>query len=621
MEPAADEDLPPLPWGNLKPYVTAVLLRCTNEDPEVSLGQLIRKIRQPSRASTTRSECIVAASDLVRAEEARLGDIGTLDSLDLDHIFGFIRRKQSPPGWLDGHIDIEDIQHELTLVLRCGDLVAVTTDVNTKERLQTWLDKAPLPQLQRIDSRTLEAAFLTGDAKNLWTRQVQRSSSLRPDAKATSGSNLGDTLDPVEDSAYAMSSARCEMPESEAPAFLKGTVGVTVGHSQLWFKAAPDLITYILTIAEILQYVDSSLQNELDTPDQFDRLAKRVTDIKTVSNAVELTVIGVESLVSAASPELQEAADKLQRAVLEVKEGTNTSRLFLDVGLDGTTGGTLAVNLKPVNNRFDLVVGFDPRCNNPLPAVSEVREALETCRDLVTIYYGSGHKYSDGQLWVQNFSNASFSGWDWRDFGTYDIKHEKPIGKKASQDIHNTIAVSGDKSLFAWVVANYSTGYLICDDGSGEAADFFHLDTDDLLSVIHVKAASSNAPRRRVRPTDYEVVTSQATKNLVYMDRALLAARLKSPRVARPACWTNGAITTDRSEFLKRLEASGGTARTEIVVVQPHMTARAYKRLRALDPASRTEDLLRLYLLDMMLNVARASVVKYGADLKVIGSI
>ncbi|WP_027932171.1 hypothetical protein [Amycolatopsis thermoflava] len=310
----------------------------------------------------------------------------------------------------------------------------------------------------------------------------------------------------------------------------------------------------------------------------------------------------------------------LQEAVLKVKEGSQKDRFLLDVGLDGTIGGTLAVKLRPVSGGFALDVGFDPRAGEPLPSARRVREALEQ-GNLIEIYYESGHKYSGGKLWQQNFTPAPFPDWDWADFSNIAIEREKPAGKKASQDIHDAIARNGDNSLFAWVAQTYTNGWLICDDGSGEAADFFHLSDDDVLSIIHVKASSSAAPGRRVSVGDYEVVVSQAEKNLVYTDREQLAKRLAKTTLQRPACWAQGERVDTRDEFLDMLAASRATGRTEIVIVQPHLTEPTYRRLaREENGPSEKLDQLRLRLLEMLLHVTRASCIRYGLELKVIGS-
>jgi len=40
---------------------------------------------------------------------------------------------------------------------------------------------------------------------------------------------------------------------------------------------------------------------------------------------------------------------------------------------------------------------------------------------------------------------------------------------------------------FAWVVEKVGPGWLTCDDGSGEVADFVHIAPDETLTLLHVK--------------------------------------------------------------------------------------------------------------------------------------
>jgi hypothetical protein len=94
--------------------------------------------------------------------------------------------------------------------------------------------------------------------------------------------------------------------------------------------------------------------------------------------------------------------------------------------------------------------------------------------------------------------------------------------------------------LFAWVVNRFADGWLTCDDGSGEVADFVHVSIDGVLTLVHVKGAKSNSKKRGIAVNAYEVVAAQAAKNLRYVQGPQLLDRLKNPGVSRPACWTEG---------------------------------------------------------------------------------
>lgn len=612
----------PVPWSVVKPYLSLIVLECLDEDPSISFGVLRRQLEKPGRRVPGKHSEVVARSELTREAGDSVDGAGSLEFLEIDQLFGLVRRKSSPPGWASDSAELIEVTYDLVLAVRRERLVAVRADGNAADRLQKWLNQPGQKQLCRISSKVLEATFMVGAAKGLWLTQVQRPSRLRPTSKATVGVDLGEGLDPLEDSNYAMGSARCEMPEDPEIVFLKGAVGVTVRHSQLWFKDSPDCRTYFLTVSEVLQLVSAMRKTEVVGTDQFRYLAQEVKDLGRVSGAFEISPVDPDSFPtgSAGGEERREAATLLQDAVLKVKAGSRKDRFLLDVGLAGTIGGTLAVNLRPISDGFTLDIGFDRGSGDPLQPARAVRDALEQ-GDLVDIYYESGHKYSGGKLWRQNFAPMPFPGWDWANFDGIDIEREKPADQTAPQDIHDAIGRGDDNSLFAWVAQTYNGGWLICDDGSGEAADFVHLSNEDVLSVIHVKGASSSLSTRTVSVSNYEVVASQASKNLLYVDRERLMARLEKTTLQRPASWTQGERADSRAEFLEMLGASKASGATEIVIVQPHLTEPVYQRLAREENGSIEKlDQLRLRLLEKLLHVTRASCVRYGLELRVISS-
>ncbi|OLT11348.1 hypothetical protein BJF78_27080 [Pseudonocardia sp. CNS-139] len=183
--------------------------------------------------------------------------------------------------------------------------------------------------------------------------------------------------------------------------------------------------------------------------------------------------------------------------------------------------------------------------------------------------------------------------------------------------MHRKAGGPDDVSLFGWVVRHYPHGWLTCDDGSGEVADFVHLAPDGMLRLIHVKSARKNSRTREVAASMYEVVVGQAVKNLALLDDLdRLAARLDRPGAARFATWHDGTRQPDRAGFLAALRARTRELETEVVIVQPHVRKPAYDAVRT---GGVRDDLLRLYLLESLLNGASSSVVARGATLKVLG--
>ena len=178
-----------------------------------------------------------------------------------------------------------------------------------------------------------------------------------------------------------------------------------------------------------------------------------------------------------------------------------------------------------------------------------------------------------------------------------------------------------DRPIFAWVVAHYTDGWLTCDDGSGEIADFVHLDPAGAVSLIHVKGASSRSAGRLVAVSPHEIVTSQAAKNMVYRDKRLLLRHLSASRVDRPASWSAGQRVADRTDLLDMLQCTDASDPLPVIVVQPHVSKQVRERALATAAAGGSDDLFRLHRLEALLNVCNGAVSALGAEFAVISSL
>jgi hypothetical protein len=213
----------------------------------------------------------------------------------------------------------------------------------------------------------------------------------------------------------------------------------------------------------------------------------------------------------------------------------------------------------------------------------------------------------------------------------YNVCAEKPLeGKKF---IIKNIGNSDDDSLFGFVAKYWPsltnrgrpTGWLVCDDGSMESADFIHFDDASIppqLSLIHVKG-SGKAGRRGLSVSDYEVVVSQAIKNLRYLDRSHVSRKLDSNKAKQigSAVWRDGKRLKNRTEVLSVLDRAGSNMSKTVCVFQPNARRseiEAIRRRMAAGDLNRAE-VRRLQQLDTLLLAARAECLGLGASFIVIG--
>ncbi len=610
--------IPAVNVDQIRPYASAVLLEYTGDDANSAVSGIIRQLKALKTRERTGRQVTVVASGLSLPDPAAT----TADALQEREIEtdGFICEVRQPPNWASPDTPFTEITFDLAVVLRRHRLVAVHADHGLIGAIQTWLDKRPPPAFRRIPPGALNAALLKGEAKGLWLRGTHARRTTKPDTKNISGRRLQDALNPLEDSSFAMGSARAELPDEEDFGTLSGTVGITPRKSLVWISATDGFGHFGAMIRDLAKLVESTLNAGESVESPYPWLSTEARDLTGVAGAYELTTLDPDDLPR--TPEWAEetlaAAEILQRASFDITGHGTDANFTAEVGLDGAMRGAIACTVESSSGAARLTFGLDPAkpATDP-PSVRLVLDSL-SYSDLITIYYESGHAISAGTIYSTTIRPAPFSRWQWHDFTGYNITQEKPPFAK-TQDIHDHIAENGDVSLFSWVVARLGTdGWLTCDDGTGEIADFVRYEGDGTVSFIHVKAASSANPNRPVNVTSFEIVTSQATKNLPYLNLATLTHKLASPGTPSPACWYNGTRIPDRTEMIDYLNERPAHAPWRVILVQPQMTKRRHEQVAAV---AQSIEKTRLQLLETMLNSARGTVTGLGAELEVIGSL
>jgi hypothetical protein len=262
-------------------------------------------------------------------------------------------------------------------------------------------------------------------------------------------------------------------------------------------------------------------------------------------------------------------------------------------------------------------------------AIRNICESTE----FLTVYYDTGHTFSRGLFYETKFRDARFLDWRWAPLKKkFDVGAEKPL--KGKKFIIKDIGNPKDRSLFGFVAKHWPNalamgsprGWLVCDDGSMESADFVHFDdkaSPPSLTLIHVKGSGSSAGNRGLSVSDYEVVVGQAVKNVRYLDRSHISDKLslnKDKQIGM-AVWHNGQRQKDRKEILKILARAGSNMSKTVCVLQPSARRSEVEAISNLIAKGELEraDVRRLRQLDALLLAARAECLGLGANFQVIG--
>jgi hypothetical protein len=613
--PAVPTPTPRVPATQLRPYKSVLVLEYDGADRSRAwatlryrLEQLVRKTRGDERVQ------IVAdgiSEGVIR--DLRFDD-GDDEELGLDAI---LSAHTGSPSWATKEFEFQNIEHRLCIWTSRVNLVAISCGGSLEEKIQRWLDSNPAPPFRRVSPGVLNATLLSGEARGLWLRATHGRRRTKADAKTLSGQDLRQALNPIEDSTFAMGSARADFVPDPKYSALTGIVGVTPRRSKVWLQASQSLYDYVSSIRDLLRALAQCIAEGLSEEAPFPWLAAEVRDLSQVSDAFELVWSSVDDLPDdVVSPEIEAAAALLNRSGVVVRGTPGSPHFELDVSVDGKTSGTLGCTVTRQARSTRLDFGFRGIQTDETHS-RMVLDALQQT-ELLSVHYESGHAITHGTIWTSQLQDAEFPGWSWHDFDGYNVCREKPDTQKP-QEIHDRIGTQGENSLFSWVLANFGElGYLTCDDGANEVADFVLLDDEtEELTLIHVKSAGSPHPNRRISASKLEVVTSQATKNVRYLEQGHLIEALQAPPVAKPAVWFKGMRAPDRSDLLETLKLRSSRSPARVLIVQPHLTERA-RTSAATQPDS--IDARRLRLAEMLLNTARTSVVASGSDLRAIGA-
>lgn len=539
------------------------------------------------------------------------------------------------PSWFAGE-GVTDTLNQLIIVAKRGDLYALLYSDNglrnTVAKKILRATNGPFARIRRLSSSEINRAFVESQVRTLWLSGTHRRTATKPDSKILSGLELETSLNPLGDQTYYFSSVRSTMSLSDQ--LTSAVVGASPTGSRIWIGPTRSWAEFSVNVGLILDRA-ADYMSDAARPDRLPS-SLRLTTLEGIEQPYDLAFIVPEQVNDGAGPAGEDELRWLQQfgdaARFEVTAVAGSANFEADVYWADVRLGRLAYEFEQtlgsdVRLKIRKVDGFD----NEDPDA----EILKICRqpDNITVYFDTGHTFSRGHFYETRFRDARFSEWQWVSMA-HDrtaFWQEKPLDGQRFAD-ENT-GNAQDNSLFGMVARHWpnleergqQTGWLVCDDGAMESADFIHInDISDPpeLTLIHVKGSGSNNADRGLSVSDYEVVVGQAIKNLRHIDRGLLREKLaaNAEGVLQNAVWHNGQRQENRGALLAMLDDLGSHLKTKVVVFQPRVRRSVFNNIRdKMDNGNLADsDVRRMQQLDALLLGARSDCFSLGADFCVI---
>lgn len=564
---------------------------------------------------------------------------GMLTTQHADTEFGFVGYKERRrPSWYDGNEFEDRINHFILLAQQGSYFALVCSDNGMRDRVVARVieeRQGALSALQMLGSAHVNAAFVGSEVKTLWLSGTHRRTATKADSKILSGLELESALNPLEDQSYFYSSVRTAFPNDEDGGIPRSKiVGSNPTKSRVWLGPTRDWESFA-------EFADKLLGRIVATDGQADAgigptlpiLAQPVGSVGNAKSPYDLVIIVPEILYSDYQNDADDAwLHEFQDAArFEVTSDDDIADFTASISWGDVLYGRIAYQFAD-RPKGGVLLETEVLDWNHEEFRSE--EVQNICRkaDFLTAYYNSGHTFARGSFYQTRFRDAQFMDWKWVDLTGFEVKAEKPLTGPNSRTIDiEGMGKADDTSLFGYTVKKWfkfldqdaPVGWLACDDGSMESADFIHFDPEKReLSLIHVKGSGSDSDNRGISVTDYEVVVGQAVKNIRYLDRSNIAEKLRqgAGKQIASAVWRDSERQLDREGIIAALEAVGSNFSKKVIVFQPRVLQSELSAVRQnITDGANNDTAHRLKQLDALLLAARAECNGLGAKFYVVG--
>lgn len=444
---------------NVAPYLSVLLGAKSTKEEMCSVHEIITQILADE------------SSDEMSIGSTIVDDVGELGTVK---ITSYTIAKS--PSWAKG-IDLKDLEHHVFVSFNVRDHLAFYfSEKGKKDTIREFFGKKRLPNLFPIPISKLNGNFINEDEiKMLWLSGIHGRDNFKADSKVLGGKSVADTLDPLIDQSYMMSAVRTEIWGTKS----KTSVGINPFKSSIWRGPCKDWPTFENRVLEILDILSVN-SSESDSP--IGILSYPISQPNELERPYDFSLVDYDFLPEEDGQHRKELLKKLQYDFhAELTHSFIESDISLNIFHKGNKVGHICVEVEV----DDYKVNFKIKSEAP-----DVKKHFEQYKrvfiypELVKCWFESGHAVVNGMVFRTGYQDVEYNKFLWADFEQYDITKEKPGNnpqKPALKDIGK------EKSLFCWVQKCWSgnwltpnefnttenpKGWLYCDDGAGEKADF-----------------------------------------------------------------------------------------------------------------------------------------------------
>lgn len=589
---------------SITPYLSLLLAQKSSSKDVNVHNQILNLIKD-----------ITSKDKQLETSKTEVNDIGDLGTASYT---GY--RLCKSPSWISNK-EFIDIEHHIFISFEVKNYYAFYFSESTKkDEVREYFGTKNLPDISVVKINQLNFNFINeDDIKMIWLSGIHGKSNYKANSKVLGGDGVADALDPLLDQSYMMSAVRTQIDGE------KSTYGINTFKSSIWRGPCSSWQVFENRTLEILDKLNSHPQ-ENESPISI--LSYPVPDCTDLSAPYDFCLIDYEFLQENDGQIRKELLIELQyeysSSIVE-QLTTNSSIIELDIFYNLVLIGN--VKVQPIIS--DYKVRFEIIAKNPIQK-KHFDKYLRVFNypDLIKCWYESGHALVNAMVFKTGYRDVEYSNFLWTYFDGIDLTKEKPGNNKKKPELDR---IGKDDSLFCWVQKNWNgqwiepadfelkdkvTGWLFCDDGAGEQADFIHIDhyhNQAIISLIHVKAAKSCSEKREVSVGVHDIVLNQAIKNIRSCTRRILydtlAERVNESQ--KKHCWRNGekGEAKDFLTYLKNLD-NNKSIRTRVIVIQPHTQKSVYEKFKGKKVRNQ---------LDVLLISAENAVHSTGADFHIFG--